>query len=63
MIHSPTDTATKFWIGGAGQTATHAVVFAQLILHGERKGVHSFVVPVRLFSTCVSSNVCLHVPA
>jgi acyl-CoA oxidase len=22
-IHSPTETSTKWWIGGAGQTATH----------------------------------------
>ncbi|KAI9998514.1 hypothetical protein PInf_002905 [Phytophthora infestans] len=31
VIHTPTDTATKWWIGGAGQTATHT----------------SFIVPLR----------------
>ncbi|CAM0137354.1 unnamed protein product [Umbelopsis sp. WA50703] len=47
VIHTPTITATKWWIGGAAHTATHAVVFAQLIVGGKRYGVKSFVVPLR----------------
>ncbi|KAJ3288912.1 fatty-acyl coenzyme A oxidase [Borealophlyctis nickersoniae] len=47
VIHTPTLTATKWWIGGAAQTATHAVVFAQLIVKGKRYGVKNFVVPLR----------------
>ena len=47
VIHSPTITATKWWIGGAAHTATHAVVFAQLLVGGKRYGVKSFVVPLR----------------
>lgn len=47
VIHTPTDTATKWWIGAAGQTATHSVVFAQLIIDGEGKGLQSFIVPLR----------------
>eukprot|EP01119_Soliformovum_irregulare_P007918 TRINITY_DN2053_c0_g1_i1.p1 TRINITY_DN2053_c0_g1~~TRINITY_DN2053_c0_g1_i1.p1 ORF type:complete len:694 (+),score=147.07 TRINITY_DN2053_c0_g1_i1:48-2129(+) len=46
-IHSPTLTSTKWWIGGAAQTATHAVVFARLILGSVDHGVHSFVVQLR----------------
>lgn len=40
-------TATKWWIGGAAQTATHAVVFAQMIINGKRWGVKNFVVQLR----------------
>ncbi len=47
VIHTPSLTATKWWIGGAAHTATHAVVFAQLLIRGKRHGVKSFVVPLR----------------
>jgi acyl-CoA oxidase len=47
VIHTPTDTATKWWIGAAGQTATHTVVYAQLLINGEHKGLQSFVVQLR----------------
>ncbi|KAF4031407.1 Acyl-CoA oxidase domain-containing protein [Phytophthora infestans] len=49
VIHTPTDTATKWWIGGAGQTATHTVCFARLVLPntGADHGVQSFIVPLR----------------
>ncbi len=30
-----------------GETATHTVCYAQLIINGESKGVHSFLVPLR----------------
>ncbi|KAI9920718.1 hypothetical protein PsorP6_001043 [Peronosclerospora sorghi] len=51
VIHTPTDTATKWWIGGAGQTATHAVCFARLVLQGVDHGVQSFIVPLRDLET------------
>ncbi|RLN87751.1 hypothetical protein BBJ28_00005445 [Nothophytophthora sp. Chile5] len=50
IIHTPTDTATKWWIGGAGQTATHTVCFARLVLPadgGVDHGVQCFMVPLR----------------
>ncbi|KAF9387784.1 fatty-acyl coenzyme A oxidase [Podila verticillata] len=47
IIHTPTVTATKWWIGGAAHTATHTVVFAQLIVRGKRYGTKSFVVQLR----------------
>ncbi|KAI8819816.1 acyl-CoA dehydrogenase/oxidase C-terminal [Fimicolochytrium jonesii] len=47
VIHTPTLTATKWWIGGAAQTATHCVVFAQLVVKGKKYGVKNFVVPLR----------------
>ncbi|KAF1781214.1 Acyl-coenzyme A oxidase, N-terminal [Phytophthora cactorum] len=49
VIHTPTDTATKWWIGGAGQTATHTVCFARLVLPNDSAdhGAQSFIVPLR----------------
>ncbi|KAI8888264.1 acyl-CoA oxidase [Backusella circina FSU 941] len=47
VIHTPTLTATKWWIGGAAHSATHAAVFAQLIVGGKRYGTKCFVVPLR----------------
>ncbi|KAL2917998.1 fatty-acyl coenzyme A oxidase [Polyrhizophydium stewartii] len=47
VIHTPTLTATKWWIGGAAQTATHCVVFARLIVKGRDHGVKNFVVQLR----------------
>ena len=52
IIHSPTLTSTKWWPGGLGKTATHAVVMARLITRGkdgkdEDYGPHAFVVQLR----------------
>jgi acyl-CoA oxidase len=47
VIHTPTLTATKWWIGGAAQTCTHSAVYAQLIIKGKRCGVKTFVVQLR----------------
>lgn len=47
VIHTPHLGATKWWIGGAASTATHAAVFAQMIVHGKRHGVKTFVVQLR----------------
>jgi acyl-CoA oxidase len=48
IIHTPTETAQKYWIGGAAETARWAVVFAQLITpDGVHRGIHPFVVRLR----------------
>ncbi|TQC48417.1 acyl-CoA oxidase [Rhodococcus sp. WS4] len=47
VVHSPTPSSRKDYIGGAAQHATMAAVFAQLITGGESQGVHCFVVPIR----------------
>ena len=52
VICSPTASARKDYIGGAGQHARVAAVFAQLITAGPGeqptgRGVHCFVVPIR----------------
>lgn len=51
IIHTPSLSATKWWIGGAAQTATFCVVYAQLVVHGERHGVKTFLVQLRNMQT------------
>ncbi|WP_187683540.1 acyl-CoA dehydrogenase [Nocardia wallacei] len=47
VVHSPTDSARKDYIGGAAEHARMAAVFAQLITGSESRGVHCFLVPIR----------------
>jgi acyl-CoA oxidase len=44
---TPTLTATKWWSGTLGKTATHAIVMAQLVVGQKQLGVHGFIVQVR----------------
>ncbi|KAL0078780.1 acyl-CoA dehydrogenase/oxidase C-terminal [Phycomyces blakesleeanus] len=46
-IHSPTLTSSKWWIGGLGKAATHAIVMARLITNGKDFGPHPFCVQIR----------------
>ncbi|KAI1303149.1 Peroxisomal acyl-coenzyme A oxidase 3 [Halotydeus destructor] len=47
VLSTPDLEATKVWCGVLGQTATHAIVFAQLETNGETHGIHQFLVPIR----------------
>ena len=51
VLHSPTLTASKWWNGTLGRTATHAVVVAQLMLPSDggwvSQGPHPFIVRIR----------------
>ncbi|XP_019579683.2 peroxisomal acyl-coenzyme A oxidase 2 [Rhinolophus sinicus] len=47
VLHSPSITAIKWWPGDLGRSATHALVQAQLMCSGARRGMHAFIVPVR----------------
>ncbi|CAR24688.1 acyl-CoA oxidase [Lachancea thermotolerans CBS 6340] len=47
LINTPNLPATKWWIGGAAHSATHATVYARLIVKGKDYGVKTFVVPLR----------------
>ena len=47
VLHTPTLTATKWWPGGLGATATHAVVMARLFCGGSDRGPHAFIVQAR----------------
>ncbi|KAJ7840667.1 acyl-CoA dehydrogenase/oxidase [Mycena leptocephala] len=47
VIHSPTTSSTKYWPGGLGYSASHAIVMAHLIVGGTDHGVHPFIVQLR----------------
>ncbi|EON25586.1 acyl-CoA oxidase domain-containing protein [Nocardioides sp. CF8] len=47
VLTTPDDASRKDYIGNAAAHAELAVVFAQLEVGGEGRGVHAFVVPVR----------------
>ena len=47
VLHSPTVTSTKFWPGGMGLWATHAVVFARCIVGKNDYSVMPFLVQIR----------------
>ena len=47
VINTPSISGAKFWPGGMGRTATHAVVFAKMIIKGHSYNVHPFLVPIR----------------
>jgi acyl-CoA oxidase len=51
IIHSPTETATKWWPGDLGLFCTHAAIFANLIINGKRYGVMPFMVQIREMDT------------
>lgn len=46
-LHTPYLTASKWWIGGLGKAANHAVVMARLITNGKDYGPHALCVPIR----------------
>ncbi|MGA6168200.1 acyl-CoA dehydrogenase [Amycolatopsis magusensis] len=48
VIDTPDAMAVKEYIGNAARDGELAVVFAQLITGGESRGVHAFVVPIRI---------------
>ena len=47
VVHSPTESAGKEWIGNAALHGRMATVFAQLRVGVEDHGVHALVVPIR----------------
>lgn len=47
IINTPCESAQKYWIGGAANDATHAVVFSQLHVCGREEGVHAFIAQIR----------------
>jgi acyl-CoA oxidase len=47
VIHTPSESARKEWIGNAASDGTMATVFAQLEVGGQRHGVHAFLMPIR----------------
>ena len=39
ILHSPTIKAAKYWVGDLGRDATHAIIFAKMLINGESYGV------------------------
>lgn len=39
VVHTPTIKATKYWPGSLGLQATHAIVYARLVIDGKDNGV------------------------
>ncbi|XP_018317694.1 peroxisomal acyl-coenzyme A oxidase 3 isoform X2 [Mycetomoellerius zeteki] len=52
ILHTPDFEAAKCWAGNLGKSATHALIFAQLITPDEvNRGLHVFIVPIRDLQT------------
>ena len=47
VLHTPSQDAMKFWIGGAGKSSNTCAIFAQLYVDGVCHGPHAFLVPIR----------------
>lgn len=47
ILNSPDFEAAKCWVGALGQTASMAIVYAQMIVDDVNHGLHIFVVPIR----------------
>ena len=47
LVNSPTISSTKFWPGGLGYSATHAIVMARAVVRGRDYGPHLFVMQLR----------------
>lgn len=47
ILHTPSEKAMKFWIGGAGKASNVAAIFAQLIVGNKSYGPHAFLVQIR----------------
>lgn len=47
IVNTPHQAGMKFWIGNLAQTANMGILFAQLIVDGDNKGPHGFLVQIR----------------
>ena len=57
VVHSPTASSRKDYIGNAARDGRMAVVFAQLVVGDEARGVHALLVPIRDEDGAVLSGV------
>ena len=47
IINSPKISSAKFWPGDLGKVGTHSVLYAQMIINGQKMGVQAFLIPIR----------------
>ncbi|KAL5573649.1 hypothetical protein UlMin_023246 [Ulmus minor] len=59
VINTPSESAQKYWIGGAANHATHTIVFSQLNINGKNQGVHAFIAQIRDDDGNVCPNIRL----
>ncbi|KAJ6433530.1 hypothetical protein OIU84_017257 [Salix udensis] len=59
VINTPCESAQKYWIGGAGNHATHTIVFSQLKINGVNEGVHAFIAQIRDVNGNILPNICI----
>ncbi|KAK7067249.1 Acyl-coenzyme A oxidase (Acyl-CoA oxidase), partial [Halocaridina rubra] len=55
VIHSPTLSSIKWWVGAVGNTCNYAAVMAQLHSKGKCYGPHLFLVQIR----CETTHRCM----
>ncbi|KAK0102676.1 hypothetical protein ONS95_006278 [Cadophora gregata] len=51
IINTPRESATKYWPGALGFTASHTILLARMIIYGKDYGVHPFVLQLRDLKT------------
>ena len=51
IINSPTPTSTKWWPGDMSRFSNYAIIYAQLILKGQRVGIQPFFIQTRSLET------------
>lgn len=57
VVDSPTPSSTKTYIGNAAVDGRMAAVFGQLLVEGERRGVHCALVPIRTADGATAEGV------
>jgi len=57
VITTPSSLAQKYWITNGAIHSNHAVIFAQLVIHGRNEGVHAFLARIRDDNGNVLPNV------
>jgi len=50
-LNTPSIEAYKWWPGELGVYATHALVYAQIIVNGKKKGVYPLMIQIRDIKT------------
>ncbi|EGR29306.1 hypothetical protein IMG5_158840 [Ichthyophthirius multifiliis] len=51
ILNTPSIEATKWWVGELGKIANHTILYAQLIIDGNKYGIQPFMVQIRDLET------------
>ncbi|PVH81351.1 acyl-CoA oxidase [Cadophora sp. DSE1049] len=47
VVNTPRESATKYWPGAIGFTATHTILLARMIIDGQDHGIHPFMMQLK----------------